>query len=63
MSVPCNSNTPIVVTLGGKDIVVIPAAINLGYVEPTKTTCLAGVFGSSNLKDGKLAIRFPLGQR
>jgi hypothetical protein len=54
MSVPCNSNTPVSVTVGGKTIVISAVNFNLGYVDAAKTICVGGAYGGSNI-NGELA--------
>jgi hypothetical protein len=56
MSVPCNFNTPISITVGGKVINISPAAFNLGPVSPDDLdTCIAGAAWDAQLTGGTLA--------
>ena len=55
MSVPCNSNSLITITVGTMNVVITPAVLNLGAIDSTQTNCLAGIFGANNLKGDTLA--------
>ncbi|KAH9973347.1 acid protease [Lactifluus volemus] len=48
-TIPCNSNTPVSVTVGGKTIVISAVNFNLGYVDAAKTICVGGAYGGSNI--------------
>jgi hypothetical protein len=55
MSVPCNFNTPISITVGGKVINISPATFTLGVISPSDPdTCLAGAAWDAQLTGGTL---------
>jgi hypothetical protein len=59
--VPCNFNTPISITLGGKQFVISPSS----FVRHTETfnECIANAVAHSNLPNGgKLAPQFSCGR-
>jgi len=41
-TIPCNFNTPISISVGGREIEISPASFNLGPVSDGSDTCIAG---------------------
>jgi len=49
-TIPCNFNTPVSLTLGGKSFSIDPSIFNMGAVEEGSSTCVGGLGSQDNLK-------------
>jgi hypothetical protein len=56
ISVPCEFDTPIVITVGGKPVNISPDSFNFGHdAEEGPDRCLGGAASTTELPDSKLA--------
>ena len=59
ITVPCDFDTPISVTVGGKEVEISPELFNLGAVSQGSDTCVAGAASNGAITGGKLASNNP----
>lgn len=59
ISVPCNFNTPISISVGGKEFEISPASFNLGPVSDGSDTCIAGAAEDAAITGGNLFLHIP----
>jgi hypothetical protein len=55
ITVPCNFNTSIAVSVGGREVEISHESFNLGPVSEGSDTCVAGAASEESLTDSKLA--------
>ena len=55
ITVPCNFSTALWVFIGGSEVIIAPAAFNLGPIAGLDNQCLGGAASDSSLTGGGLA--------
>ena len=55
ITIPCNFNTSIAVSVGGKEVEISPESFNLGPESEGSDTCVAGAASDESLTGSKLA--------